>query len=115
MPAIPVERCVISRELSEPRLHANGAAIVYVLSAAGASSMVWHPLDGSPQRQLTSYPSPRAGRGFGGGCWCWTADGAAVVYVAADGNLWLQPAPGGPVRKLTDHGPERAATGPSCF
>ena len=114
MSSIPVERCVISRELSEPRLHADGTAIVYVLSAAGGASLVWHPLDGSPQRQLTSYPSPRAGRGFGGGCWCWTADGAAVVYVAADGNLWLQPVPGGPVRKLTDHGPDRAASGPSA-
>ena len=71
-------------------------------------------LDGSPVRQLTSYPPPRPGRGFGGGCWCWSADGDAVVYAAVDGNLWLQPVPAGGVRQLTDHGPTRAAAGPAA-
>ncbi len=112
MSAIPVERCIISRELSEPKLHRSGDAVVYLMSAAGSAVLVWHPLNGGPERQLTSYPSPRPGRGFGGGCWTWTADGDAVVYVAADGNLWVQPVPGGQVRRLTDHGPERSASSP---
>jgi dipeptidyl aminopeptidase/acylaminoacyl peptidase len=110
--AIPVERCVVGRDLTEPRLSFDGSAMVYALSASGATVLIWHPLDGSPERQLTSYPSPRAGRGFGGGCWCWTAGGDGVVYVATDGNLWLQPLPGGAVRKLTDHGPDRSASSP---
>ncbi len=71
-------------------------------------------LDGSPVRQLTSFPPPRPGRGLGGGCWCWTADGSAVIYVAVDGNLWVQPLRGGGVRQLTSHGPERAAAAPAA-
>ena len=35
-----------------------------------------------------------------------------MIYVAIDGDLWLQPVPSGAVRRLTHHGPERAAAGP---
>src|SRR5690606_7565135 len=57
-------------------------------------------------------PAPRAGRGLGGGCWCWTASGDAIVYAAADGNLWLLPLDDRPAKQLTDHGPDRVAQAP---
>lgn len=113
MAPIPAERCIAGRDLTEPRLAPDGSAVVYAVSAAGSAALVWHPLDGSPERQLTAYPPPRPGRGLGGGCWCFLPAGDAVVYVGDDANLWLQPVPGGAVRRLTDHGPERATSAPA--
>ncbi len=107
--AIAVERCIVSRDLTEPRLSPDGRSVVYAMSAGGVGALIIDTLDGSPVRQLTAYPPPRPGRGFGGGCWCWTADGSAVVYAAVDGELWLQPVPTGSVRQLTRHGPDRTA------
>lgn len=111
--AIAVERCIVSRDLTEPRLNPDGTCIVYAMASAGSAALMIDSLDGSPVRQLTAFPPPRPGRGFGGGCWCWTVDGSAVIYVAVDGNLWLQPVPAGGVRQLTQHGPERAAAAPA--
>ena len=111
--AIAVERCVVSRELTEPRLSPDGRTLVYAMAAGGAAALIIDALDGSPPRQLTSYPPPRPGRGLGGGCWCWTPDGGAVVYVAIDGDLWLQPVRRGNVRRLTDVGEERSAAAPA--
>jgi dipeptidyl aminopeptidase/acylaminoacyl peptidase len=113
MPEIAVERCIVGRTLSEPRLHPSGESLVYVVVSGGVAALVWHSLVGQPERQLSAYPPPRPGRGFDGGCWTWSADADAIVYVATDGNLWWQPVPGGAVRRLTDHGPERTACGPS--
>jgi dipeptidyl aminopeptidase/acylaminoacyl peptidase len=110
---IPVERCIVSRDLTEPRLGPDGRCIVYAMASAGSAALMIDTLDGSPVRQLTSYPAPRAGRGFGGGCWCWAIDGTGVVYAAVDGNLWLQPVPTGSVRQLTRHGPDRTAAAPA--
>lgn len=70
-------------------------------------------LDGTPVRQLTAYPPPRTGRGLFGGCWCWTTDGAAVIYAAVDGNLWLQPVPNGNVRQLTRIEADRVVSAPA--
>ena len=111
---VPVERCIAGRDLTEPRLSPDGTVVVYAMSAGGAPALMWQPLDGTPVRQLTAHPPPRPGRGLGGGCWCWTVDGRAVVYAAADGNLWLQPVPGGAVRRLTDTTPERPAFAPAA-
>ncbi len=112
--AIPVERCIVTRDLTEPRLGPDGRSIVYAMTAGGSAALHIDLLDGTPPRQLTAYPPPRPGRGFGGGCWCWTADGAAVIYAALDGELWLQPVPTGSVRRLTHHGPDRAAVAPAA-
>src|SRR4051812_15223922 len=109
---ISAERCISGRDLTEPRLSPDGARLVYAKSTAGTASLVLSTLDGSAPQLLTAYPPPRPGRGPGGGCWCWTPDSAAVVYCGADGNLWLQPVPGGTVRRLTDHGPDRTAQAP---
>jgi dipeptidyl aminopeptidase/acylaminoacyl peptidase len=112
--SIAVERCIGGREIGEPQLSPDGTCVGYVLSAGGVSALMIDRLDGSPHRQLTSYPPPRPGRGVGGGCWCWTAHGAAVVYAAVDGNLWLQPVPRGNVRRLTNVGTGRAASAPAA-
>ncbi|HVE20161.1 MAG TPA: hypothetical protein VNB52_13795, partial [Ilumatobacteraceae bacterium] len=109
---IPVERCIVARDLTEPRLSPDGRSIVYAMAAGGSAALMIDALDGTPVRQLTAHPAPRPGRGFGGGCWCWRSDGSAVVYAAVDGDLWLQPVPTGEVRRLTQHGPERTAAGP---
>ena len=112
-PLIPAERCIAGRDLNEPRLAPDGSVVVYALSAGGRAALMWQRLDGSPVRQLTAHPAPRTGRGLGGGCWCWTPAGDAVVYAASDGNLWLQPVPAGAVRRLTDVEPERPAFAPA--
>ncbi len=112
MTPISPERCIGGRELTEPRLSPDGRLLVYAVTSAGSAALMLSRLDGAAARQLTAYPAPRPGRGLGGGCWCWTADSRAVVYAGADGNLWLQPVPGGQVRRLTDHGPERTAQAP---
>ncbi len=111
--SIPVERCIVSRDLTEPRLSPDGRHIVYAMASGGTAALMLDTLDGSPVRQLTAYPAPRPGRGFGGGCWYWIPDGSAVIYAAVDGNLWLQPVPTGGVRQLTRHGPDRAAAAPA--
>jgi acetyl esterase/lipase len=110
--AIPVERCIVARDLTEPGLSSDGRWIVYALAAGGSAALMIDALDGTPVRQLTAYPAPRPGRGFGGGCWCWSAAGDSVVYAAVDGDLWIQPVPTGQVRRLTHIGPERSAAGP---
>lgn len=109
---ISAERCIGGRDLTEPRLSPDGTMLVFAASTAGSAALMLSRFDGTPPRQLTAYPQPRPGRGLGGGCWCWSPDGAAVVYCGADGNLWWQPVPGGQVRRLTTHGPDRVAQAP---
>jgi dipeptidyl aminopeptidase/acylaminoacyl peptidase len=111
--SIPVERCIVSRDLTEPKLSPDGGCIVYAMAAGGSAALMIDMLDGSPVRQLTAHPAPRPGRGLGGGCWCWSPDGTAVVYAGVDGNLWVQPVPTGGVRQLTHHGPDRTACAPA--
>ena len=110
---IPVERCIGGPDLSEPQLAPDGSLLVYVRSTAGGSALMLSLLDGAPPRQLSSYPPPRGGRGLGGGCWAWLPDSSAVVYTAIDGNLWMQPVPGGAVRRVTDLEQGRAAQAPA--
>ena len=112
--SIPVERCIVTRDLTEPRLDPDGRRLVYAMSAGGVAALMIDALDGSPVRQLSAYPPPRPGRGLGGGCWCWSVDGAAVIYAGIDGDLWSQPVPAGSVRQLTHHGPDRTASAPAA-
>ena len=111
---IAVERCIVTRDLTEPRLSPDGRCVVYAMAASGSGALMIQVLDGSPVRQLTAHPPPRTARGFGGGCWCWSADGSAVVYVGVDGELWMQPVPTGSVRRLTRHGPDVGAAAPAA-
>lgn len=112
MAPISAERCIGGNDLTEPRLSPDATMLVYARSASGGAALMLSMLDGAPPRQLSVYPQPRPGRGLGGGCFCWTPDSSAVVYAGADGNLWLQPVPGGQVRRLTAQGPDRTAQAP---
>ena len=38
--AIPVERCIVSRDLTEPRLSPDGRCIVYAMAAGGAAALM---------------------------------------------------------------------------
>jgi dipeptidyl aminopeptidase/acylaminoacyl peptidase len=113
MNPIPVERCIGGRDLTEPRLSPDGTMVVFAQSGAGGAALMLQRLDDSPVRQLTSWPTPRTGRGLGGGCWSWTPDSSAVVYAAADGNLWLQPIGAGGPRVLTATTAQRPAQAPA--
>lgn len=117
--AITVEMCVGGRDVSEPRLARDGAFVVYAVSEEGVANLVARSLDGvsdsqTPDRTLAIEPRLRAARGFGGGAWCFTADESAVVYVGAQGDLWLQPIDGGESRRLTEFGNECSVSSPCC-
>jgi dipeptidyl aminopeptidase/acylaminoacyl peptidase len=109
---IAAERCISSRELTEPRLAPDGAHLVYVRSTPAGAVLVVHSLTHGHLRTLGEVPGVRAGRGMGGGAWCFTPDGGGVVHVGSDGNLWSQSIDGGHARQLTDQGPDRGASGP---
>jgi dipeptidyl aminopeptidase/acylaminoacyl peptidase len=101
------------RELSEPRPSPDGRLVAYGVSWLGRSALVVQPVDGGPERLLTTEPRPRVGRSDGGGCFDWLPDGSGLVYVARDGNLWRQAlAGGGPVR-ITDHADDLTAESPA--
>ncbi|MEI8240608.1 MAG: prolyl oligopeptidase family serine peptidase, partial [Actinomycetota bacterium] len=112
MHPIPASRCIAGRELSEPRLTRDGAVLVYGESLAGDSGFVVHRFDGTEPVRLLPTPALRAPRGMGGGSWCFTVDEQSIVYVAADGNLWLLPLDGRPASPVTHHGPERGVVSP---
>lgn len=95
---ISPERLLAGRELTEPRPSPDGRLVAVVVSAAGGPAIVAVPVDGGPERQVTSFPSPRPGRGTGGGCYDWMPDGSGLVYLGVDGGVWLQPFPGGDPR-----------------
>lgn len=111
---IDAERCIPTRDLSEPRLVQGGRAVAYGVSEGGASWLEVRPLDGSAPIRLAETTGMRTGRGMGGGGWCPTPFDLGVVYVGGDGNLWLQSFDGGaPPHRLTDHGPDRSAMAPA--
>ncbi len=105
--------CVGARELGEPRLSPSGLVLGVVVTEDSVSRLDLHHVDGGGVRHLAVQPSPRAGRGLGGGCWTWLGD-EAVVYAAVDGNLWLQQLRGGAPVRLTDHGPDGSVQAPAA-
>jgi dipeptidyl aminopeptidase/acylaminoacyl peptidase len=102
------------RELSEPRLRPGGGLVAFVATTGGRALLVTMALDGGPEIVITTTPAPRGGRALGGGGFAWVPDGSALVYAAVDGNLWLQPAAGGPPRRLTEQPPGRPAQAPAA-
>lgn len=112
MSPIAAERCIGGSDLTEPRLSPDGELIAYAAAADGGAALVVHHFDGRADRWLATSPSIRPGRGLGGGAWTFTPGGDEIVYVAVDGNLWRQAVAGGHATPLTDHGPDRLATGP---
>ena len=92
---IPLERCLASRDLSEPQLSPNGTSVVFGssinrvaelrivdFSAAGAVG------DTARERVLVNEPAPAVGRGFGGGCFAWLPDGSGLVFAAREGGIY---------------------------
>jgi dipeptidyl aminopeptidase/acylaminoacyl peptidase len=99
---ISIEMCLSGRELTEPRPSPDGSMIAFVSRWGVTSAIVTVPLDGGVERIVTTEPEPSPGRGMGGGCFDWCPDGDALVYTGRDGQLWLQPVPGG-VPRLVGH------------
>jgi len=112
--AIPAERCIAGRDLTEPRLSADGTMLVYAVSQPTGTCLVLHHFDGRADRELATSPAVRPGRGVGGGAWCFCGNQQSVLYSAADGNLWQQHLDGGSALPLTNHGPERAVSSPAA-
>lgn len=113
MSPIAAERCLATRDLSEPRLVLDGSAVVYGVAEAGASWLQVHPLDGGAPVRLGESTGVRTARGMGGGAWVCMPDGVHLTYVGGDGNLWLQSLRGGAPHQLTDHGPDQVAAAPA--
>ncbi len=114
-PAVAVlptaEMCVAGRELGEPRPSPDGGVVAFTVAWGSRAALAMVAVAGGPERLVTSSPDPRPGRG--GGCFDWLPDGSGLVYAARDGNLWLQPFPGGSPRRLTDQPPDRPAMAPA--
>jgi dipeptidyl aminopeptidase/acylaminoacyl peptidase len=113
---ITIDACVGGRDLTEPRLSADGRWLVVAVGDADGTALVRFDLDAvAPAAEpVVTTPAPRVGRGMGGGCWCFAAGDRAIVYAGVDGNLWWQALddPASAPRRLTDHGPDRVAQAP---
>jgi dipeptidyl aminopeptidase/acylaminoacyl peptidase len=114
---IEIDACIGGRELTEPRLSADGRSIGYVVSDEGEARLMVRDIDqtgaSGTERTVTGGVPVRSGRGFGGGAWCWSADDSAVVYAGIDGDLWWQPIAAGNATRLTAHGPDSVAQAPA--
>lgn len=88
--AIPVDLVAGGRQITEPRLDRSGLLLAYVESDGDGSRFVVVDLEsaGSSARRMEPDPAPVPGRGLGGGAFCWTPDGTALVYAAGDGGVW---------------------------
>jgi dipeptidyl aminopeptidase/acylaminoacyl peptidase len=101
------------RELSEPRVSPDGRTVAYTSAAHGRGGLVVQPVDGGPERIVTTEPAPRTGRWDGGGCFDWMADGRGFVYAARDGDLWSVRVDGGAPRRVTAHSEAAPAEAPA--
>jgi dipeptidyl aminopeptidase/acylaminoacyl peptidase len=99
--------CAGGRTVAEPRLSPDGNRLVHLLSSAGRAALVVVELgaDGArgPDLVVSSEPAPGGAHVLGGGVVDWTPDGEHLVYVGG-GDLWRQPAAGGPPQRLTTIG-----------
>lgn len=105
--------CLSGRDLTEPRISPDGSTVVFVARWGSSTALVAVPVGGGAERIVTTDPAPAPGRGLGGGCWTWTPDGREMIYVARDGNLWRQPASGGPPSRVTDVAEGRRCEAPT--
>lgn len=109
---ISVGMCLAGRELTEPRPSPDGTTVGFVVRWGSSTAICTVPVSGGPERVVTTEPPPAPGRGFGGGCFDWMPDGSGIVYCGRDGDLWLQPMPGGPARRVSDVAEQRAVQAP---
>ncbi len=110
---IPVEMCLSGRDLTEPSIAPQGDVVAFGVRWGRNAAIALVPVDGGPERLLTTEPPPATGRGMSGGCFAWTPDGGAIVYVGADGNLWWQDRTAGSARRLTDVGEGSSLAAPA--
>jgi hypothetical protein len=111
---ITVEMCLGGRELTEPQLSPDGRLVAFVVRWGASAAIVTVPVAGGPERLVTTEPPAAPGRGFGGGCFAWLPDAVRRSCTPArDGDLWLQPIPGGPARRLSEVGEGRRAEAPA--
>ncbi|MBI1844122.1 MAG: PD40 domain-containing protein, partial [Actinobacteria bacterium] len=110
-PQISAAMCAYGRVVAEPRLSRDGGRLAFLATTAGRGALVVRerrPVGGwGPETVLTSAPSVVPSRAYGGGAFDWLPDGSALVYAAAGsgehgGGLWLQPARGGPARRIAE-------------
>lgn len=99
MPRVTAAMVAAGRTIGEPRLSPDGSLVAFVASGARADLVVV-PVDGGPERVLTTDPAPSRARSDGGGVFDWLPDGSGLVYAATDGGLWLQPLDGRPPRRV---------------
>jgi len=109
---ITVEMCLSGRELGEPRPSPDGSTLAFTVRWESATAIVTMPVPGGPERIVTTAPQPAVARGFGGGCFAWTPDSTAIVYVGRDGDLWRQPVPGGVATRVSSVAPDRHVEAP---
>jgi dipeptidyl aminopeptidase/acylaminoacyl peptidase len=109
---ITIDMCLSGRDLAEPRPSPDGVTLAFTVRWETATAIVTMPLAGGPERILTTSPQPAVGRGFGGGCFAWTPDSSAIVYAGRDGDLWLQPVPGGTPHRVSTVGEGHAVEAP---
>jgi len=110
---ISVEMCLAGRDLTEPRPSPDGTLVAFVARWGNSTAICLVPITGGPERILTTDPAPSPGRGLSGGCFDWMPDGSGIVYCGRDGNLWLQPMPGGAARPISDFDDGRTIEAPS--
>ena len=109
---ITIDMCLSGRDITEPRPSPDGGVVAFVTRWGATSAIATVPVGGGPERLLSTAPEPAGGRGMGGGCFDWHPDGSAIVYAARDGQLWLQPVPGGAPRRITAVEPGRPVEAP---
>lgn len=112
-PAITAAMCAHGVGLSEPRLSPTGDRLAWVAAVGARAELVVLSFDSGVARTVTSDVVPASAPSYGGGAYDWVPDGTALVVAGRDGELWEQPAAGGPARRLTEHGPARRAAAPA--
>ena len=88
------------RTIGEPRLSPDASTVAFVAAIGGRAALTLVPATGGAEVVVTTDPLPRSARSDSGGVFDWLPDGSALVYVSGDGGLWLQPAVGGPPRRV---------------
>ncbi len=110
---ISVDMCLAGRNLTEPRPSPDGSLVAFVAGWGSSSAICVVPVTGGPERIVTTEQQPAPGRGLAGGCFDWLPDGSGVVYCGRDGNLWIQPMPGGAARMVSNIAKGRTIEAPS--
>ena len=61
---IAVERCIVSRDLTEPKLSPDGRCVVFVVAAGGSAALYIDTLDGRTAAAVECLSATAPGTGF---------------------------------------------------